>query len=375
MEATTVTGPAKNLLAFARWLKSAEGSQCGLSIELATFERHSIERGANGFVNAARVAGVEMHVVRERFRYDFAVRPQLAELIARTTPDIIQTHNSKSHLLISSMSRLRRNRLWLAFHHGDTYTSWKQRAYNELDRLTLRSADAVITVCQAFVPLLMARGVRRDRIRVLHNAAAPIRPVGERERQQLREALAIGSDEAVILSVGRLSREKGQEHLIQAAAQLPPLERPWKLLLVGSGPDRDRLRRLGDALGLTERIAFAGFHADVAPFYAIADVFALPSLTEGSSNVLLEAMSANVPIVATRVGGNAEIALHGETALLVPALDPRSFAAALTRLLSDRDLAAKLSSAGLERARIEFSQSRYLERLGSYYAQALRTAA
>lgn len=142
------------------------------------------------------------------------------------------------------------------------------------------------------------------------------------------------------------------------------------MVLVGSGPDLERLTALADALGVSRRTLFVGFCADVAPLYSIANVFALPSLTEGSSNVLLEAMAAGVPIVATRVGGNPEIALHEQTALLVPPGDPTALADALRCLLTDGGLASRLTTAAQARASVEFSEQRYRERLSSVYAEA-----
>lgn len=371
MEATSVTGPAKGLLGFGSWLQSPEGLTKSLSVTLATYVRDEDTGRANGFVDAARAAGIEIHLIRERFRYDPAVIPQLRGLIAAVKPDVIESHSNKSHLLIRSLAAARRNRLWVALHHGDTHTNLRQRAYNQLDRLSLRWADRVITVCQAFVPLLVSRGVNPDRIRVLHNGASAVRRVPEAERARLRDELGIGTSEAVILIVGRLSREKNQAGLIEALARLPPIAREWKLVLLGTGPDLPELKRLTDTLGLAKRVLFAGFRADVAPFYAIADVLAIPSLSEGSSYVLLEAMAAGLPIVATRVGGNPEIALHEETALLVPSADATSLAGAIARVLSDQAFAARLARAGQERAMAEFSISRYMERLSSIYTEAL----
>jgi glycosyltransferase involved in cell wall biosynthesis len=375
MEATFVTGPAKNLLGYCRWLQSPEGLRTGLRFAVATFERVSNRGKENGFVDAARAAGIDTYVIRERFRYDLAVFRQLREILAEVEPAVIQTHNNKSHLLVRSLSPPRRHSVWVAFHHGDTHTSLKQRIYNELDRLTLRSADRVVTVCQAFVPQLVSRGVDPNRVRVLHNSAVPGRLVPEADRRNLRAELAIRADEAVILAIGRLSREKGQEYLIQALARLPPMAQAWRLILLGSGPDLHRLQALAHALGVAGRVLFVGFRAEVAPFYGIASVFALPSLTEGSSNVLLEAMAAGMPIVATRVGGNPEIALCDETALLVPAADPAALAEALVRLLTDRGLSSRLGAAAQARATAEFSEHRYRQALSSVYAEAIGAGA
>jgi glycosyltransferase involved in cell wall biosynthesis len=369
MEASCVTGPAKNLIGFCRWLASPEGKRTGLSLDIATFERHPDR--SNAFVDAARAAKIETHVIRERYRYDLGVISQLREIIARVRPSIIQTHNSKSHLLIRLLPELRSGCSWFAFEHGLVFKDLKLRLYSVIDRFTLRSADQVISVCHAFVPRLLSYSVKLERIRILHNAAVMLPSISASERTQLCDRLGIHDYEAVVLTIGRLSREKGHADLLRAMARLRSVSRPWRLVLVGAGPELHRLERLATSLAISERVVFVGHHPEVACFYAIASVFVLPSQSEGSSNVLLEAMSAGIPIAATRAGGNPEIVLDQVTGLLTPVRDPAALAGAIRRLLTEPDLAAGLARAGLQRAQHEFSADQYRRRLAGYYAGAI----
>jgi glycosyltransferase involved in cell wall biosynthesis len=373
MEANTVTGPAKNLLGFCRWLGTPEGARTRLKVAIATFTRNA---GADNqaFTDAVRAAGVDLYLIREGFRFDLGVLPQIRRIAAEFAPNIIQTHNNKSHLLIKLLPGLRRQRSWFAFRHGNTYTDFKQRLFNQVDRLSLRSADRVVTVCRAFAPQLAACGVKPERIRILHNSVVPPAPLPLSARSELRDRLGIGIEEAMILTIGRFSREKGHAILLRALGELRSIPRKWKLVFVGAGPERETLMQLARSLGLGELVVFAGSHANVAPLYAAADVFALPSLTEGSSNVLLEAMAASVPIVATKAGGNPEIILHDETGLLVPINDPRSLAGAIARLLAEPELASRFAEAAFARARHEFSVEEYRRRLVSFYTEALETS-
>jgi glycosyltransferase involved in cell wall biosynthesis len=190
----------------------------------------------------------------------------------------------------------------------------------------------------------------------------------------LRERLGHRCGEAVILSIGRLSRENGHADLLGALGQLRSLEREWKLVLVGTGPDRDALEELARARCIAARVRFAGFHTDVSPFHAIADVFVLPSRSERSSYVLLEAMMAGVPIVATKAGGIPEVVLDGQTGLLARGGDLPGLAAAIRRLLQQRELVARLVAAAAARARHEFSQDRYRRLLVGFYVEALGRA-
>jgi glycosyltransferase involved in cell wall biosynthesis len=371
MEAASVTGPAKNLIGFARWLNSSEGQRSEVRLSIATFDRNARADKPDSFIGTARAAGIDTHVIRERGRFDVSVMPQLRQIITATNPDIIQTHNGKSHLLIKFLPKLRERRAWFAFQHGYTATDFKLRLYNQVDRLTLRSADRVVSVCQAFAPKLVEFGVRSDRIRPLHNSAVPFSPSSDTERRELLDRLGIQAGERIILSIGRLSLEKGHADLVRAMGNLSPNLREWKLMLVGIGPEQRALERLAVSMGIDDRVVFAGHTSNVAHFYAIADVFVLPSHSEGSSNVLLEAMCARVPIVATRVGGNPEILLDGHSGLLVPARDPPSLTRSIDRLLQDRALALKLVDSAYARAVSDFSVERYRERLLSFYNEAL----
>ena len=124
--------------------------------------------------------------------------------------------------------------------------------------------------------------------------------------------------------------------------------------------------------GLTDRITLAGHQEDVKPFYGLADLFVMPSHSEGSPNALLEAMMAHVPIVATHVGGIPEIVTHGETALLVPPSDPAALAAALAQLLANPALAQRLALAAQRQALDHHQPAAYRHQLARIHLQVLR---
>jgi len=367
MEASSVTGPAKNLIGFCRWAHSPEASAAGLRFSIATFGREPYDDSDNGFVQAARAAGIDTHVIRERRRFDRAVYPRLAQIVADVAPQIVQTHNVKSHFLFKS-SGLRKGKIWLAFQHGYQDTDLKLRLYNQLDRWTLRSADRVISVCEAFTRRLVAYGVQRERIRVLHNSATPPVAAPAGGKVALRHALGIEASDAIILTIGRMSREKGHADLLEALHLLRADVPPWRAVLVGDGPERERLVSLAARLGIADRVVFAGFRSDVQPFYSVATVLALPSHSEGSSNVILEAMAARVPIAATAVGGNPEIVTDEETALLSRGRDPEGLARSLTRLLKDPMLVTRLTAAAHSRAMSRFSPEQYRQTLLEIYS-------
>ena len=126
-------------------------------------------------------------------------------------------------------------------------------------------------------------------------------------------------------------------------------------MLVGDGSLRQQLESLIDQNGIRERVWLAGSVENVPQLLEALDVFVLPSLAEGVSNTILEAMATGLPVVATRVGANADLVVQGETGLLVPRADPESMTQALDQYTSDDDLRARHGEAGRRRAVTEFS--------------------
>jgi glycosyltransferase involved in cell wall biosynthesis len=375
VEAKTITGPAKNLIRFCEMVQADPAA--GLSISIAAFHRRAPADSnavagseSNPFLDAVRAAGIELDVILERGRFDSSVLRMLGEIIARRKPDIIQTHAPKSHFLVR-WAGLQRNRGWIAFHHGDTAEDLKMRLYTQLDRWSVRAAHRSVTVCEPFADLLVARGVRRERLQVVPNAMSAAPQVAKEDVSALRDRLALPADARVILCVGRLSSEKGQADLL-AALRLLRRDRPqlaFKLILVGDGIERPTLERAAAAPDLASSVIFAGHASNVWPYYSLADVLALPSHSEGSPNALLEAMAAGVPIVACRVGGVPETVEDGSSALLVPPSDPAAMASALARVLEDSALSARLVRNASERLVTRFSpEARYQALLEVYRA-------
>jgi len=376
VEALTVNSVAKNMLEFhraARDLKQRDPGSVTIETSLVTFDRTSDPtKSPNEFVTAVREQGLEVDVIVERFRFDMRVIPELRKIVERSAPDIVVTHQVKSHLLMK-LSRLWQQYPWVAFHHGYTTTDRKMRAYNLLNRWSLPEADRVITVCEAFAHDLSGAGVARERIHVQHNSIRPEEMAGSEEREAIRERLGIAKDETLVLSVGRLSREKAQIDLLSALKHLCEINPviKWTLVIVGDGPEHGRLAPAAASFGLSESVIFAGEVNNVQPYYAAADLVVLPSHSEGSPYVLLEAMAAEVPVVATAVGGVPEMVEDEESALLVPARDPRAMAQAILRVLTEPELARKLTANAADLVATRFTPETQIRSLVELYRLVL----
>jgi glycosyltransferase involved in cell wall biosynthesis len=374
VEATDINAVAKGVLEFH--LASAELRQKDADFpiiegSLVTFARRSAASGSNAFVSAARAGGLEVELIPERRRFDLSVLPALRKMVEAHNPDIVVTHSVKSHFVLWR-SRVWRKYPWVAFHHGYTTTDRKMRVYNRVDRWSLPAADRLITVCQAFArELARNTGVPREKISVQHNSIRPQseNPTGE----TIRSKIGIDSDGPVVLSVGRLSKEKAHVDLLHAFKQLRETnpELNCRLIFVGDGPERARLEAAAESPGLKDHVVFAGQVSDVNSFYAAADVFVLPSHSEGSPHVLLEAMAAEVPVVATSVGGVPEIVENDVSALLVPAADPTGLASAIARLLADKELAQRLTENAATLVANLYTPENYVRSLVKIYREVI----
>lgn len=342
MEAASITGPAKNLIEFAVRARELEPAAPRIELSIATLERRG-KIGRNVFVCGARNAGIGVDVLHERFVFDPAVLGQFRQLIAARRPDIIQTTQVKSHFLLrfTGMHRCCR---WVAFHHGYTWIDLKDQVYNQLDRWSLPAADHVVTVCNAFARDLQRIGVPAESITVRHNSVKPFCAAPPDQAAEIRRARGLAPETLVLLAAGRLSREKGHIDLIEAIARLrsDAPRRRFRLLIAGDGPERMRLEDRIQRLGIGDFVVLMGHQHDLCPYYTLADIMILPSHTEGSPNVLLEAMAAGLPAVATRVGGVPDIASDGSTALLVGKRDPEAMSRAIARLLDQPALRIRL---------------------------------
>jgi glycosyltransferase involved in cell wall biosynthesis len=371
IESPTVTGPARNIIEFGKLGVVAEPDLPAVETMVVTYWRGA---GESPVAAAARNAGLLVATILERRRWDTGVIPQLRRIIADYRPDILESRNIKSHFLVRMLG-LHKRYPWVAWNHGYTERDWLDRAYSQLDRWSLQAAFRVVTVCRPFAETLERRGVDGRKITILHNFVKPFVPAPTEDVEGLRRSLGV-QNRAVILAVGRLSSEKGHAILLQAAARLEKMnEAPdFRVVVVGDGPEQENLQRLTARLGIGQRIVMAGFQTDVRPYYCLSTLLALPSYSEGSPNVVLEAMAAGLPIAATAAGGVPEILEDGVTALMVPPGDPQAMAEVILRILRDKALASRLAAAARSCAQSKYTPQAYRRSLTGFYLATLEAA-
>jgi glycosyltransferase involved in cell wall biosynthesis len=220
--------------------------------------------------------------------------------------------------------------------------------------------------------LVEAVGIPEDKISVIHNGIDVTAHSLQDGPEDCRRELDLPSDEWVLGTVGSLYAVKGQAYLLRALPLVLHVHPHTTLLIVGRGEQEVSLKEEARHLGIESHVRFLGLRQDVPKLLSVMDAFVLPSLSEGLSIALLEAMAAGKPIVATRVGGNPEIVLDATTGYLVPAQAPQALADSIIRLLANRSLALEFGEKGRQRVLQHFSLSRMAEQYQALYEARLR---
>jgi sugar transferase (PEP-CTERM/EpsH1 system associated) len=286
---------------------------------------------------------------------------RVSRLLRRGDVDIVHTRNAEAFFYGFLAGRLAGVPAVVHSEHGRVFPEKPWRALAQ--RLLLRHVDAAFAVSEQLrSDLVSGLHVPADRFEVLYNGV-DIQRFQREPAHRFRHDVARG---LVIGSVGRLVAVKNYGLLLRAMARLPHAP-SCRLILIGDGPERSALTQLATQLGLEDRVEFSGHREDVPHLLAELDIFVLPSLSEGLSNTLLEAMAAGLPVLASDVGGNRELIESERTGVLFPSGDDAALAAQLARLLGSAELRARLGNAAALRARSEFSMEAMLARYASLY--------
>ena len=361
IDAIELTGPGKGLLQLA-------GAVKGLNVEIVIATLCYPGRRSR-FSEAVVDRGVECVPLYPQSRLDPALLRQLSAIILDRKINVIQSHSFKPHIYAAAVG-WKTGRPWIAFAHGWTTEIWRTHISNFLERQLLRRADHVVVLSTALEKDLRRSG-RRGPISIVMNAIEPLEPkIGSNTGTNARLKLGIDGMSYVILCIGRLSREKGQDILMASLQRMrPALNRPIVLLLAGDGPERGRLGTLAESLKGRVDVRFLGHVPNVDPLYEAADIVVMPSRSEGTPNVILEAMRYGRPIVATRVGSVPSMLLDGQQAILVDPGDTESLATSIQSLYEDSRRSSALGSAARAALWPKFSVETRARRMAEVYHQ------
>lgn len=294
--------------------------------------------------------GIAVHHLN-RGRFDPRIVGDLVALARARGARILHVHGYAA----ADFGRLAARRTGAALVLHEHFADPRMPAYQGLaDRLLSGLTDRAIAVSGSTRDFLVReRHVPAARVRLIWNGA-PLEefahaPAGARER--IREQWGLATDALAIGTIGRLSEQKGQRDLLEAAGRVVTADARARFVLVGDGDLRPALESQAAALGLGDRVVFAGHRTDVPAVLAALDVVCISSTYEGTPLALFEAMAAGRAIVSTAVDGCREILAHERTALLSPARDPAALARNLARVLAEESLRHALGAAAAAESR------------------------
>lgn len=315
----------------------------------------------------AREAGVTVHDMRMRGEADLVAARRIARLISRERYDIVQMHTAHAHMLGALACAFNSAPLCVVSRRVDfpinagPFGIAKLKYYWRI--------DAYIAVCAAIKEVLIAGGVREDKIYVVRSGATPPKVVPDKNA---REELGVESGERLVGNVGALVDHKGQRYLIEAAPFVLERVPNAKFVIVGGGELERPLKELASRLNVERRVILPGHREDVGSYYKEFDVFVAPSHMDGLNNSVVEAMMMRKPVIGASAGGIPEIIDHGKDGLLVPPKDPRALAEAIVDLLEHPEKAERLAHAGYERAMSAFTADHMVEGTIEVYKKLLK---
>jgi sugar transferase (PEP-CTERM/EpsH1 system associated) len=326
--------------------------------DAARFDWTVIVLGTRGkLADAIEAAGVRVIALDAPLGLRFVLWRQLARLFRQERFDIVHTHDDRP--LIYGMPAA-----WWAgvprrihtHHHGQLAQFSRRQLF--LLRLAARFTQHFVCVSHDSARYMIEQGVSASRVQTLWNGI-----------DLTRFAYQGPSDDGPIVTVARLSLEKDIATLLQAARHVIAAFPQARFEIAGDGPCRGELELLAKELPLTDHVTFRGEVADIPTLLTRARLFVLPSLSEGISLTLLEAMARGLPIVTTQVGGNPELVEAGATGLLVPAHDPAALAQAMNSILADPAHGRAMGLAGRRRVENCFDIRKMMAQYESLYEQ------
>jgi glycosyltransferase involved in cell wall biosynthesis len=317
---------------------------------------------------AARVAaeGFQVHPVGMRGTWDIASVLALTSVMRAIRPDVVHWHAARAHA-IGAMAALLAPGPARVLSRRVQFPVRRSPGSRLLYALRI---DRIAAISNVVREVLIRSGVDARKIDVVPSGIDPAPALDPPRRAELRASLGAREEHVVGINVSALASGKAHDDLMEGAAIALRRAPRLRLWIAGEGPLEGALRAKQRALGLVREVQLLGFCADIMSLLHAADFFCLPTLHEGLGSSILEAMSAGLPVIATRVGGIPEIVEEGRTGILVSPSDPGTLADAMVEMATRPDLRKAMGAAGAARAG-GFSADRTAEGTYEVYRSAL----
>lgn len=344
-----------------------------------------LARGEDTMAFVAAEQGIAVHRIAQLRRdvspmYDPIAVTRLVQLIRTVRPHILHTHTAKAGAVgraAALLAREARPPIIVHTYHGHVLRGYFDPArtafFRETERLLAQHTTRLIAVGPQVRDDLVELGVAPlEKFSVIRlGIDLESRVVDGSERAEYRRRFGVPEDRFVVGWIGRMTQIKRIPDVLLAFRRLLDRGVDATLCLVGDGPDRTAAERLAHELGIARQTLFVGYQRQVAPYYAMFDALLLPSANEGTPVVAIEALAAERPVVATRVGGVPDVVDDGEDGFLVEIGDTDALADRLERLARDGDLRRRFGGRGRERVLPRYRVSRLVDDIDNLYRELL----
>jgi glycosyltransferase involved in cell wall biosynthesis len=324
-------------------------------------------------VDAVRRSGIKVHYLPKRSRVDLRFLIAYSRLLRDRNYALVHAYSLTAELWTLLARFFSGRRPMLVASERSSYRADRPAWFWWLKRFVLGRSVAVIANSRAGAHSTAQRTGMSDALfTTIANDVDMPTPIAAEERIAIRRAIGAPDESLLGLFVGRLVPVKNLTCLVRALAMLEPGQRPW-VALVGDGPLRTSIGQLASDCGVESNLHFLGERADATRLMQAADFLVLPSFFEGLSNALLEAMAAGCPVIASAVGGSAELIEDKSTGLLFPSDDTGALAAAMARM-AEPALRSALSQAAKRHVEQNHSKAALASATSAVYERSLRSA-
>lgn len=334
-----VGGPGKTIINTAKYI---DRRKFVVHIGLFFSERST----SSEFLDRIKEEGVPHLLLTDRRGISWSNLIKFQRYIKKEGIRIIHTHGYKTDIHGVILKILLRNIYLITTHHGWIANTLSQKIFMRIDLLATLFFDGITVVAKPLLSMIPCLTKKTRKCMVIHNGLVVTDYVPSNHRQCIRRKWLVADNEIVFGVFGRLSLEKGCFEMLVAFKQLQNEIDGVKLVYVGEGPLAGMMREKINYLNLTKKVLIAGYYQHIQPLYEAIDVLVCPSKTEGLSNVILEALAFQKPVVATKVGGNNEIITDGHDGLLVDPGDTHALKNAMISLVKNHELRSRLGLKG-----------------------------
>ena len=305
------------------------------------------------FEKEFREAGIRYFVLGKQFKFDFTVIFKLISLIRQEKPDILHTwmFTSNSFGRITGIIA----RVPIIISSEMCIDIWKNRFHFFLDSLLSYFTARIVCVSEGVKEFYREHTfIPHGKLITIYNG---VETVGETNIvvEKKKKEFGLRHENIVITTIGRMAQQKGIKYLLYAVPKVIENVPEARFLIVGEGREKEKLENILCNLNIHEYVIMSGLRADVKEILSFTDIFVLPSLFEGLPNVIMEAMAARKPVIATRIHGSDELVVNNETGILVPPRNPGALVDAIINLLNDTERTRRMGIAGRKRVEKYFN--------------------